>query len=127
MSQSATIQFQKRRTTEFIAVLDIEQTDARDLDVAHRRLGYLCIGVHYVVLTNGAIQYGRDRDAVGAKLTKSHDTTVYVAVAGPKSTQIQEDAVCNLLAQLQATYPLAIVLDTEGRPSATHLHLPDQG
>lgn len=127
MSQSATIQFQKRKTTEFISVFDIKETDARDLDVAHRRLGYLCIGVHYVVLPTGTIQYGRDRDAVGAKLTKlpPHESTVYIALAGPESTQVQEDALCNLLAQLTATYPGAIIANSEGRTHAHFSHLPE--
>jgi hypothetical protein len=105
VSQSATIQFANRKSTTGIHILRVEETSARSLDMKHRRLGYLCIGVHYLIREDGLLEHGRDREAVGAMLCPQHETTLLIALSGSPMTVAQEKTLDILLTKLRGAYP----------------------
>lgn len=124
MSQSATIKFQKRKSTDWIVVhcaaTDASQdVGAREIDQWHRKRGFLCIGYHYVIRRNGIVEYGRDRDAVGAHVNPPagiNSTSVGICMVGGGSkkqdnnfTPEQWSKLEGLLGQLRATYPNAVI------------------
>lgn len=115
----------ERAETRFICFRDTLTTpdpdfDIRDLDLKHCRQGRLGCGVHFLVLTNGDIQLGRQIDTVGSH-SKDYDwVSVAVGVVGGideegnrqnTRTEEQEETLVDTLAFLSQMYPNAELSD----------------
>jgi N-acetylmuramoyl-L-alanine amidase len=118
MSQS-TMQFQVRKTTNFI-IIHCAATDApgdvnigaKDIDVWHRQRGFLCIGYHFVIKRSGEVETGRHVNVVGAHvLGENHDSIGICMVGGGSKketndfTPEQWTALESLVRSLKHDYP----------------------
>lgn len=115
-----------RKTTAFIAVHcsaskpDIK-TDVKVIDRWHRQRGFLMIGYHYVIKTDGSIEKGRDEDAIGAHVEGYNAVSVGICMVGgvddngaagkPANNFSKEQftALAGLLVSLKAKYPTAVI------------------
>jgi hypothetical protein len=121
-----------RASTRFIAVRDTltqadPELDVIHFDTLHCKRGKLGIGWHFLILTSGDIQLGRDVNTCGAH-TKSMDTdAVAIGVVGGLDdgnnkaftrTHVQLMALDDLVDVLEEMYPAAELHDTpSGIPS----------
>ena len=115
-----------RKATEYIAIHcsaskpDLK-TDAKVIDRWHRQRGFLMIGYHYVIKTDGTVEKGRDEDSVGAHVTGFNSVSVAICMVGgvtengPTGKAVnnfsdeQFAALTLLVADLKEKYPVAIV------------------
>ena len=115
-----------RKSTTFIAVHcsasapDIA-TDAKVIDRWHRQRGFLMIGYHYVIKTDGTVEKGRDLDAIGAHVEGFNAVSVGICMVGgvdvngstgkPVNNFSKEQfrALTGLLKTLAAQYPKAVI------------------
>lgn len=115
-----------RKRTEYIAVhcsasKPSPDTDAKAIDRWHRQRGFVMIGYHYVIKTDGTVETGRDEDAVGAHVVGFNSVSIGVCMVGGVTengptgkavnnfTDAQFAALTHLLGDLKEKYPLAII------------------
>lgn len=112
-----------RKRTEYIAVhcsasKPDPATDAKVIDRWHRQRGFLMIGYHYVIKTDGTVEKGRDEDAIGAHVEGFNSVSIGICMVGGVDengptgkpvnnfTDAQFDSLAKLLKQLKDKYPL---------------------
>ena len=92
---------------------------AADIDRWHRDRGWSRIGYHFVIRLDGAVEAGRELDAVGAHCKGHNRVSVGVCLVGGLSldggsamtfTPAQLDSLRVLLSRLKNHYPTAQVL-----------------
>ena len=76
-----------RKSTEFIAVhcsasVPNVKTDAKTIDSWHRQRGFLMIGYHWVIKTDGIIEPGRDQESIGAHIEGYNHNSVGICMVG---------------------------------------------
>ena len=91
MSQSATIQFAKRKTTDYLvihcsATHASQDIGAAEIDTWHRQIGWLCIGYHFVIRRDGKIEKGRPAEAVGAHVRDYNHSSIGICLVGGSRT-----------------------------------------
>lgn len=99
------------------SVPDIK-TDAKTIDRWHRQRQFLMIGYHFVIKTNGEVEPGRDKDAIGAHVEGWNARSIGICMVGgvdaankPANnfTKAQFDALARLLTKLRMEYPKAVI------------------
>lgn len=117
------LKFNKRKSTEFIAIhssatkasMDI---GVREIDSWHRARGFLGIGYHFVIKRDGTIEEGRPHDTIGAHVSGHNHNSLGICMVGgiddkgkPENnfTDAQFHALKVLLAGLTNLYPEAKV------------------
>ena len=113
-----------RNKTDFIVIhcaatkpsMDIGR---KEIDQWHRRRGWLGIGYHYVIRRDGAIEVGRNWDAVGAHVRAFNNNSVGICLVGGLDeegevdvnyTQPQFDTLDALTTTLTRMFPNASVV-----------------
>lgn len=82
------VNLKKRSKTNYIVVhcsatRALSKIDAKAIDQIHRQdKGYLMIGYHFVIKTDGTIQEGRPLDTIGAHVKGYNDCSVGVCLIG---------------------------------------------
>lgn len=81
------ISFKKREKTKYIVVhcsatQNKRMFDWNTIDRMHRQRGWLGIGYHFVIKTDGEIQEGRPMDTVGAHASGFNDCSVGICLIG---------------------------------------------
>lgn len=116
----------QRKSTNFIAVhcsasIPDMATDAKVIDRWHRQRGFLMLGYHYVIKTDGMVEKGRDIGAIGAHVEGYNATSVGICMVGgvdangPAGKPVnnfskeQFKALAELLETLKAVYPAAVI------------------
>lgn len=112
-----------RKSTDFIvvhcsaSVPDIK-TDAKVIDRWHRQRGFLMIGYHYVIKTDGTVERGRDIDSIGAHVEGFNAVSVGICMVGGVDADnkpvnnfspAQFAALAGLVKGLKAQHPNAVV------------------
>jgi N-acetylmuramoyl-L-alanine amidase len=112
-----------RKLTDFIVVHcsasqpDIK-TDAKVIDRWHRQRGFLMIGYHFVIKTDGAIEKGRDEDAVGAHVEGYNARSIGICMVGgvdkdgKSVNNFSQDQMLSLLVvlkDLKKKHPKAVI------------------
>ena len=112
-----------RKATDYLvvhcsaSVPDIK-TDAKVIDRWHRQRGFLMIGYHFVIKTDGAIEKGRDVEAIGAHVENFNAVSIGICMvggvdkAGKSVNNFSKEQMLSLLAvlkDLKLAYPKAIV------------------
>lgn len=117
------IKVKSRTSTKYIVVhcsatQNKPEIDWKTIDRMHRENGWLMCGYHYVIKTDGTIQNGRDREAIGAHVSGFNDCSIGICLVGgvdSKSKPIdnftdeQKEALAQLLLELKNEYPEAII------------------
>lgn len=112
-----------RRSTDYIAVhcsasVPNVATDAKTIDRWHRQRGFLMIGYHFVIKTDGTIEPGRDKQAVGAHVENFNSSSIGICLVGgvdadnkPANNFSPEQfaALAGLLKELRKEYPKAVI------------------
>jgi len=98
-----------------------------DIDRWHRALGWLCVGYHYVIRRNGAVEKGRDEGAVGAHEPSVNAVSVAVCLVGGVAADVktaennftpeQMASLETLLRELRQRYPNAVILGHRDCPN----------
>ena len=110
-------QLTARRVTDQIVVHHTgnptdDDLSAAEIDVSHKARGWTCIGYHYVIRKDGAVELGRPDWAVGAHAYGNNSHTIGVHVCGnfdeAEPTDEQIESLAMLLANLCADYSLPI-------------------
>ena len=102
------IRFAKRKTTNHILVYNTLLADRAEMDVQHRQIGFLCIGVHYVIRRDGTLEIGRPLDVIGAHCKGNENaTSIAIAVVGFPGTftDAQRSTLTSLVANIKHDYP----------------------
>lgn len=97
-----------RRTTDFIVVKEVNDIcpcTANEIDKVHRRLGWLRIGYHFVITSEGEIQKGRDVEQAGAHSRGYNDCSIGIGLCGPNANEEQLSSLMLLTAGLTVKYP----------------------
>lgn len=81
------VSIKKRKETNFIVVhcAATQQKDTYDwktIDHIHRIKGWIMIGYHFVITTDGTIQKGRDLDTIGAHVEGHNSDSVGICLIG---------------------------------------------
>lgn len=92
---------------------------AQEIEIWHRKRGFLTIGYHYVVRRDGTLEVGRPVDAVGAHVTGKNSVSVGICLVGGVAsdkrtpemnyTNAQMQTLRTLIDQLRQRYPSAVV------------------
>ena len=112
-----------RKATDFIVVhCSASQpnpaTDAKVIDRWHRQRGFLMIGYHFVIKTDGVVEVGRDEDAIGAHVEGYNANSIGICMVGGvdkegKSvnnfSEAQFKSLSEILKKFKAKYPKAII------------------
>lgn len=115
-----------RKATDFIAIhcsasVPDEKTDWRTIDRWHRQRGFLMIGYHYVIKTDGTTEKGRDEDSIGAHVERFNANSIGICMVGgvdangPSGKPVnnfsedQFQSLAVLLLELRAKYPKAVI------------------
>ena len=95
------------------------KTRAKDIDVWHRRRGFLRIGYHYVIPVDGSVEEGRPEDVAGAHVEGHNRRTIGICLVGgldkngapsPDFAQAQFTTLENLLRTLKEKHLNAEIL-----------------
>ena len=79
---------------------------ASDIDRWHRERGWRCIGYHYVIALDGAIEDGRPVEEIGAHCKGyNHDSIGICLIGTDQFTASQWRALNDLLRRLTANHP----------------------
>ena len=90
----------------------------KDIDRWHKQKGYKCVGYHYVITLDGAIEKGRNEDEIGAHCKGYNANSIGICYIGgldkegnAKDTRTvqQRAALYLLLNQLKEKYPNATI------------------
>lgn len=90
----------------------------KDIDRWHKQRGYKCVGYHYVITLDGAIEKGRNEDEIGAHCKGYNANSIGICYIGgldkegnAKDTRTvqQRAALYLLLNQLKEKYPNATI------------------
>jgi N-acetyl-anhydromuramyl-L-alanine amidase AmpD len=93
---------------------DLSAADIRKSHIKER--GWADIGYHYVVRLDGRVEPGRDVDKIGAHVTNHNSHSIGVVYVGgldkdgkakDTRTELQKNALLNLLLDLRKLYPKA--------------------
>ena len=96
-------------------------TDAKVIDRWHRQRGFLMIGYHYVIKTDGTVEPGRDEEAIGAHVEGYNASSIGICMVGgvdangptgkPRNnfTAAQFNSLETLLRALRIRYPKAVI------------------
>jgi N-acetylmuramoyl-L-alanine amidase len=115
-----------RKDTSYIAVhcsasVPDPSTDVKVIDRWHRQRGFLMIGYHYVIKTDGTVQPARDEDSIGAHVEGYNATSIGICMVGgvdangPTGKPVnnfskqQFDSLKTLLTDLKKKYPKAVI------------------
>ena len=76
-----------RTSTEFLvihasATQPTQDIGVREIDQWHRKRGFVKVGYHYVIRRNGALEEGRDVDAIGAHVEGFNSVSVGICLVG---------------------------------------------
>lgn len=94
-------------------------TTAATIDEWHRKRGFSRIGYHYVILTNGMIQEGRNVADVGAHAEGHNKDSIGICLVGgvdntgkpaDNFSAAQKAALLDLLKTMQLAFPKAQIL-----------------
>ena len=118
--------YKKRPATDYLVVhCSATKADSsyswKTIDQMHRQKGWLGIGYHFVIKTDGTIQNGRDIDDVGAHAVGFNERSLGICLIGglygkPDFTAKQFDSLRRLLDWLLSKYPEAEVLGHRDLP-----------
>lgn len=115
-----------RKSTDYIAihcsasVPDIK-TDVKAIDRWHRQRGFVMVGYHYVIKTDGTVEVGRDEDSIGAHVEGYNAVSLGICMVGGVDangptgkpvnnfSEAQFDALEILLKKFKGKYPKAII------------------
>lgn len=117
------IKIKSRQETNYIVVhcsatQNKPEIDWKTIDRMHRENGWLMCGYHYVIKTDGTIQNGRDRDAIGAHVSGHNDDSIGICLVGgvdsnnnsvDNFTDEQKESLAQLLLELKNEYPDAVI------------------
>ncbi len=115
-----------RKETDYLVVhcsasIPDIKTDVKTIDRWHRQRGFLMVGYHYVIKTDGEIQPARDEDAIGAHVQGYNHHSIGICMVGgvdangptgkPVDNFSKEQmlSLLVLLKQLKEKYPGVIV------------------
>lgn len=113
----------KRNITEIIvhctATPEGRNTTVEEITQWHKQRHFATIGYHYVVYLDGTIHEGRDVDIAGAHCLNHNTNSIGVCYVGGMDknnkkakdtrTELQKNALLNLLIDLKALYPKATI------------------
>lgn len=117
------LRFKKRKNTDAIVVHCSASENKPSIDRAtiaqwHKTRGFMDIGYHYVIKTDGVIEVGREKDAVGAHVQGHNATTIGICLVGGVNskgvseynfTPEQMYSLRKLITELKLDYPEAEV------------------
>jgi N-acetylmuramoyl-L-alanine amidase len=96
------------------------KTDANTIRKWHRQRGWLDIGYHYVVKTDGDVEVGREPDVMGAHVRGHNQHSIGICLiggakddlSGPEDnfTDAQWNSLATLVGQVLSMYPEAEVI-----------------
>lgn len=76
----------RAKTTKIVvhcsATRNLSKIDRRAIDQMHRNQGWLTIGYHFVITTDGSIQRGRPIDTIGSHVKGHNSDTIGVCLVG---------------------------------------------
>lgn len=112
-----------RKATDFIAIhcsasVPASTTDAKTIDRWHRQRGFLMIGYHFVIKTDGNIEKGRDIESIGAHVENFNASSIGICMVGgvdaankpcDNFNAAQYAALEGLLKELRKAYPKAVI------------------
>ena len=113
----------RTKLTQFIAIhcsatRASQNIGAKEIDAMHRQRGFSCIGYHYVIKRDGAIERGRPVNTVGAHVEGYNSVSIGICMIGGLNakgkgennfTQSQFASLRDLVAELKKTYQVAKV------------------
>lgn len=100
------------------AVKPLQQSGVREIDGWHRAKGWKSCGYHYVVRRDGTIETGRPLEMIGAHCKDRNRHSIGICYEGgldaegrpaDTRTEAQKKALRELLQQLHAQFPRAII------------------
>lgn len=117
------LKFKTRPYTDYIVVHCSATQNKSNVDRSviaqwHRAQGWMDIGYHYVIKTDGDVEIGRDRDAVGSHVKGHNETSIGICLVGGINkqgqsennfTKAQFESLRGLLAELKLDYPDATI------------------
>jgi N-acetyl-anhydromuramyl-L-alanine amidase AmpD len=118
------LKFKQRPFTDHIVVHCAATQNKPSIDRAviaqwHRAQGWMDIGYHFVIKTDGTVEVGRDVDVIGSHVKGYNNTSIGICLVGGinaegKSennfTKAQFESLRNLIVELKLSYPDAKVL-----------------
>jgi len=118
------VKFKSRSSTDYLVVhcsatQNKPEYTWKTIDQMHRQKGWLGIGYHFVILTDGTIQNGRPLEAIGSHVLGYNDDSVGICLIGgidrngksvDNFTEKQKESLKKLLDWLKSKYPKAKVL-----------------
>ena len=125
------VSIRKRKDTKYIvihcaATQNKPEYDWKTIDQIHRQRGFLSIGYHFVIKTDGTIQNGRDIDAIGSHATGFNDVSLGVCLIGgidrsgksvDNFTPEQKKSLKELIVWLLSMYPDATLVGHRDLPN----------
>lgn len=117
------VSIKKRASTDYLVVhcsatRNLKKYDWKTIDQIHRQQGWLMIGYHFVITSDGVIQNGRDIDSIGSHVKGHNDNSLGICLIGgvdaegnpvDNFTPAQKKALKELLDYLLSLYPNAKV------------------
>ena len=100
------------------AVKPLQQSGVREIDGWHRAKGWKSCGYHYVVRRDGTVETGRPLEMIGAHCKDRNRHSIGICDEGgldaegrpaDTRTEAQKKALRELLQQLHAQFPRAII------------------
>jgi hypothetical protein len=100
------------------AVKPLQQSGVREIDCWHRAKGWKSCGYHYVIRRDGTIETGRPLEMIGAHCKDRNRHSIGICYEGgldaegrpaDTRTEAQKKALRELLQQLHAQFPRAII------------------
>lgn len=81
------VSLKKRPETKHLVVhcsatQNLERLSWKDIDAMHRQQGWICIGYHYVIRTDGTIEQGRPLESVGSHVKGHNSDSVGICLIG---------------------------------------------
>ena len=109
------VSIKKRPKTKYLVVhcsatINNPDFDWKTIDRMHRQKGWICIGYHYVIRTDGTIEEGRPLGTIGAHVKGHNEESVGICLIGGTDlkgnsvdnfTKAQKDSLLKLLEWLQ--------------------------
>ena len=98
------------------AVRPNQTSSVAQINAWHKKLGWKCIGYHYVIRRDGTVEKGRDEASIGAHCSGYNKFSIGVCYEGglamdgsPKDTRsdAQKASLLKLLKELKQRYPSA--------------------